>query len=559
MDNQFNQPGGGYSPQDPAGYQNQGFSAGQQGYTVDPYTGQQRYAGAVNPYTGQPTGTVNPYTGQSTGTGTVDPYTGQPVYRNAAEGFGTTAQYPDMSGYSTQQMYQTAYADPGAQQMPYADPGAQQQPYSGDGYQHLFTQLPPEQPPAGFPPQQRKPARRKLTGQEIVRILLALSPLAAAIIIAIVVVIAPQMNPKTAQYDTVATGALTATYSGDCLIVRDETPYDAEDVAGIAYEAQEGSRVERNDLICTVYTTGYSTTAMDTLERYREDMRNYQKQLIEGSTTSDSKLDRLNTEVTNLVTQVRSLVGGAQGSLANVEAQLEMKLQERQLHLEQKYASDKNYAKMQADERLQTQRIASWSKTYSATGPALVSFYSDGYEYSVNASTYGSFEPSEVRSMINGKVPEKTALQKSRKTIYRMVWDGEWYVLFLSDDPDWIPVRGEKYELLLERFGETPVMAEVVDFNQSGGELLVRLKVNSPVEPVMYLRSCEAVLGESVSTLMVNERAICEQEGTTGVMLVEGMTESFIPVSVIHTEGGYAYFQPIQQGFVYEGLKVRLY
>lgn len=536
MDNQFNQPGSGFPPQNPGGYQNPGFGAGQPGYAnpTDHYAGQPGYANPADPYAGQP-GYANP----------ADPYAGQPGYRNAAESYGTTAQYPNMSGYAAQPGYQA----------PYADPGAYQQPYAAGDYQQFTGQMPPEQPPVGFPPQQVKPQRRRLTVSDIALIVVAL----LAVVGFAVWYIYSTYAPEAARYGTIETGSLSATYTGDCLIVRNETPYDAEGVTSIAYDAQEGSRVERNTPVCRVYSTGYSASAISTLQQYREEIRDYQEQMIEESTVYDGTLTRLDTEVMSLVTQVRELIGGARGSLSNLETELTKKIDERQLHLDQKYASDKRFSRMQDDERSQTQRIASWTKQYTATGSALVSFYSDGYEYSVNAETYTAFEPADVRAMINGRVPEKTTLQKSRTTIYRMIRDNEWYVLFLSDDSEWNPVNGETYELLLERFDEKPVTAEVVSFTKSGGELLVRMKVNSPVEPVMYLRACEATLGENVSTMMVNERAIYEQDGMKGVVVVKDQTESFIPVNVIHYEDGYAFFQAIQQGFLFEGMTVILF
>ena len=45
---------------------------------------------------------------------------------------------------------------------------------------------------------------------------------------------------------------LGARYSGDCLIVRSETPYDAEGVTSVDYEAEEGSLVHRGTNICNV-------------------------------------------------------------------------------------------------------------------------------------------------------------------------------------------------------------------------------------------------------------------------------------------------------------------
>jgi len=552
MDNQYNQPGGGYPPQG---------ANGQQGYgsPADPYgMGQQPYANQTGAYPASQQGYAEPY-GTAQQPYQNDPYAmpSQQGYRNAAESFGTTAQYSDMNtGYGSQQVYQQqAYADPGQNQAPYADPGQYQQPYAEDGYQHLFNQGVQEQPPVGFPPQQRKPMKRRMTGSDI-----------ALIVVAVVAVLGfafwylySTYAPEAARYGVIASGALSANHAGDCLIVRNEVPYDAEGVTSIAYDAKEGSRVYRNNLVCRVYTTGYSASVIDLLQQYRGEIRDYQEDLIESSTVYDGKYTRLDTEMMSLVTQVRELVSGGQGSLANLEAQLAQKVEERQQYLDQKYASDQRFSRMQDDERSQTQRIDSWTKQYSATTEALVSFYSDGYEYSVNANTFTTFEPSDVRAMINGRKPEQSTLQKSKTTIYRMVKDDEWYVLFLSDDTEWNPVNGETYELSLERFENTNVTAEVVSFTRSGGELLVRLRVRDSVEPVMYMRTCEAVLGESMSTLMVNERAIYTQDGMNGVVVVEGSTESFIPVNVIHHKDGNAYFQAIQQGFLFENMTVRLF
>ena len=161
--------------------------------------------------------------------------------------------------------------------------------------------------------------------------------------------------------------------------------------------------------------------------------------------------------------------------------------------------------------------------------------------------------------MINGQAPEKTTAQKGKTTIYRMVREGEWYVLFLSDNTDWNPVNGQVYQLQLERFEDSAVYAEVVNFTRSGGELLVRLRVQSPVKPVLYMRTCGAVLGENVATLCVPERAIHTQDGMTGVVVVDGATESFIPVEVIHNDNGNAYFRAIQQGLLFEGMTVLLF
>ncbi len=458
----------------------------------------------------------------------------------------TQSQQPVQQGYPPEQNpYQNGY-------QPY---GGQQQPYAEAGYQYYFDHSQPQvqEQPAGFPVQQLKPQKPKLqlTSFHIAVIVAALGFLGWYLYATLV--------PDAARYGQITSGNLSASHAGDCLIVRNEVPYDAEGVTSVVYDADEGSSVVRSDYICKVYSSGYSTREMNTLRTYRTSIRDYQKKLIEAETTYDAKLNRVTSDVLTYARAVRDLIGGARGSLENQEEKLAEAVTARQVYLKSKYASDQRFSRLFDDELSQTQRIDSWTKQYTAATEGVVSFYSDGYEYGLTGSNYLDFDPRTVRGMINGAMPEKSSAQKGKTTIYRMVENGEWYVLFLSKDTDWNPVNGQVYQLQLERFEDAAVYAEVVNFTRSGGELLVRLKVAGDVRPVLYMRTCGAVLGESLSTLCVPERAIYTQDGMTGVVVVDGSTQSFIPVNVIHHANGNAYFQAIQQSLLFEGMTVLLF
>ena len=523
MDNQYYQPGGGYPPQ-------QGMQP--------PYPPQgMGYPQSGAPQQGHPNAAPGDYAAQVQ-------QAGYQAYTQGMQPVQPMQDTPPQSGY------QSPYGG-------YAQPVNGQQPYAEAGYQHYFDHnqsvMQPETPPMGFPPQQLKEQKPKFR----------ITPFHIAVMVAVLGFLGWYLYvtfvPEAAKYGQITAGALAANHAGDCLIVRSEVPYDAEGVTSVVYDAEEGSSVVRGDNICKVYSSGYSSSQLDTLQQYREEIRNYQMNLMTSETTYDAKLTRANADVLTLAKEVRDLIGGARGSLANQEKLLDAAVDARQQYLKSKYASDQRFSRLFDDELSQSQRIDSWTKQYTATTSAVISFYSDGYEYGLTSSNYTTFEPSEVRAMINGSVPQKSTTQKAKTTIYRMVEDGEWYVLFLSNDTDWNPVNGQIYELQLERFDSTQVYAEVVNFTRSGGELLVRLKVSSDVKPVLYMRVCEAVLGESLSTLCVPERAIHVQDGMTGVVVVEDSTESFIPVNVYHYEGGNAYFQAIQPGLLFEGMTVLLF
>ena len=197
------------------------------------------------------------------------------------------------------------------------------------------------------------------------------------------------------------------------------------------------------------------------------------------------------------------------------------------------------------------QRINSWTKQYTTVSAGIVSFYSDGYEYGLNVNNYESFTPGEIRSMINGTKPARDAIQKGRTTIYRLVKDGYWYVVMLIRDNSLNPVEGTEYELRLENFRDTTVKARVVSFTRMGGELAIRLSVQSSVLPVLYIRSCTGVLGDDVTSLMVPERAIYIQDNMPGIVRVyDNDYAQFIPINVQEKRDGMCYITPIQPGSV---------
>lgn len=365
--------------------------------------------------------------------------------------------------------------------------------------------------------------------------------------------------PEAAAYATVEAGTLGARYKGDALIVRDEVPYDAEGVTSVDYLAQEGSVVYSRTSICEVYSSGYNSRESVTLQDYRDQIKEYQQSLLASDSTPDAQLNRLDSDVIEKAKEIRQMIAGTSGNMLNQESLLDAAIEARQQYLQEKYSIDQRLSRLYDEERAQEQRIASWTKLYIATQECIVSFYSDGYEYGLNMNNYLSFTPSQVRQMYNGQKPELSTTQKGKTTIYRTVQDNNWGVLLLVRDSNWTPVDGQSYELMLEKFEDTHVMATVVSSTRSGGELLVRFQVTSPVEPVLYMRTCTAEVGEYIATLKVPSRAIYEQKDMIGVVVVNGSSQGFIPVNILLRDGDDVYVEAIQQGLLYEGQTVRLF
>lgn len=409
--------------------------------------------------------------------------------------------------------------------------------------------------PAYETPKTGMPGTKK-TSNRTVYVVLSL-----AVLIFAAIVIIRMVAPAQVNFAHVEVGALSARYSGDAVVVRNETVYTQDGVSQIDYKVPEGAMVQRGDPVATVYSSGFSNKEWTTLNNYRAQIKEKQKQLM-ADATGDPKMLNLMSQVTERAMEVQRLVQGTPGSLIRQEELLAQVIMERQVYMKQKYSEDQKLTRLYDDENTQLQRISSWTKQYAPNTDGLVSFYTDGFELALNMNNYNQFTPAQVRKIYQGEVP-KTDNQLSRKavSIYRVVRQEPWVVLMLCNEKEWTPVEGRSYNLLIESFENTIVEAKVESFTRSGGELLVRLLIydTQKLPNVLYIRSCKVQLGENVNSLAVPSRAIYMREGKKGVVMTTEGGEYWTGVEVISDDGQTAYIIPENPGVLYQGVRVRLF
>ena len=364
-------------------------------------------------------------------------------------------------------------------------------------------------------------------------------------------------KPTTAIVETASLGT---THVGDALIVRNESVYNDEGVQNIEYIAREGSVVARGDVVCYVFSTGYDSKQLTTLQGYRDQIKDYQQSLLDGETAFDQKMERLNELVIERGLEVRALVHGARGNLINQETILQDAIDERQAYFRSKYSSDMRLSRLYDDEETQQKHIESWIKQRAATVESIISFYTDGYEYALTPEKYLSYTPAEVRAMYNGIKPVQDITERGKTDIYRLVRKDNYAVLMLVKDSVWTPVEGSMYKLKLENFSTTTVNAQVISYTRSSGELLLRLGIAGDVTSVLYMRTCQAELSEYVDSLLVPKAAIYTQNDQKGVVRVEADGSLvFIPVTIVSEQSDGVYVSPIQTGALVSGQTVRLF
>ena len=386
--------------------------------------------------------------------------------------------------------------------------------------------------------------------------------LAAAVVGVVVFVLMRSMAPGQAAYGYARFGSLSSRYAGDAVVVRSETVYAQEGVSQIGYDVAEGSSVDRGTVVATIYTSGFSAREWITLQNYRNQIKEHHKSLISNA-SSDSRLLSLTTQVRERALEAQRLVQGSRGSLSGQEVLLGEAMQALRTYIRQKFPDDQKLSRLYDEERNQLQRIATWSKQFAAPHNGLVSFYTDGFESALNMTNYADYTPAQVRSMYSGHVPQMQEKTPSRNStdVYRLVRSEPWVVLMLCSDQDWTPITGRSYELLIENFDNIVVRATVESFTRSGGELLLRLRVDDTekLPNVLYIRSCRVQVGESVNTLQVPSRAIYVQNGRKGVVMATEGGEYWTGVEVVSDDGSVAYIVPESPGVLFDGVPVRLF
>ena len=101
----------------------------------------------------------------------------------------------------------------------------------------------------------------------------------------------------------------------------------------------------------------------------------------------------------------------------------------------------------------------------------------------------------------------------------------------------------------LTGFDNYVLPARVESFTRIGGDLLLRMRILSSVEPVLNIRTCGATVGDFVSGVYVPIRALYTLDNMIGVVVLEGGLQTFVPVTVIsYPDEDTAFVRPTLSG-----------
>jgi len=344
---------------------------------------------------------------------------------------------------------------------------------------------------------------------------------------------------------------------GHGVIVRDERLEDTENITSIDFIAEEGALVKRDEAICSVFSAGYNILELERLDRVRMELQAYHRDRLSRSRGVESQLDDMQGKIEGLTDNIRHVVQRTRrGSLINLEKQLKDELRSRQEYLRTYFPDDNNLITYYNNEKTQLNKIGSSTRTLTADEESLVSFYTDGYENTVNAQTFMNLTRNDVHNVLAGRPLPQDIVVRGQQPIYRAIVPDVWYVLLLVNDRDWNPGEGQEYKMQLEGFQEYLVDATVINSMRVGNEVLVRMAVHSDVRPVLNIRTTRMVVGEFVDGFSIPIEAVIEQGGVMGVVVANAPSPQFVPVTVVSQDRRRAYIRPVYAGSLAEGQRI---
>jgi len=376
------------------------------------------------------------------------------------------------------------------------------------------------------------------------------------ILLAILVIVFLIVKPRIRfgeKVEVLSIASSAYTHTTPAVIIRNETLVTAESITRVEYVAAENTLVYPGDTVAYMYSTGYSETELKKLETARENIQAYHKTKLENIIDSDLErldliVDQRALEFTNLVTHENG------GNLIIVNRLLETAMVNRQEYMRSNMRNDMKLNKLYSEENARLSSISSWRVESIADDEGVVSFYTDGYERYINGSNIAGLSMEDMEKVLAGEELGDTSVRE--KDVYRIVDQDNWYVAVVTDSSVWNPVVDQEYYLQFEGFEDLGFTATVSTVSQRDNRVLAVFSIDSPMGALIYQRTGNAKVSITHTGISVSTEAIYEDNGKTGVWLYDVPGGTFVPVTVLLTDGDTALIQPEVDGALSAGQRV---
>lgn len=221
---------------------------------------------------------------------------------------------------------------------------------------------------------------------------------------------------------------------------------------------------------------------------------------------------------------------------------MEALLDERMSYLQTVVVPNDQLRAYYAQEKQLNDTINEWAQVVTAEQGGAVSFYFDGCEQLMTKENIGSFTRVALNEVSSGKTVSTSEKEQGSVPLYRVVNEGEWYVVLLSDKkiPEMFP--GNTFTMVFDDYLDTQHTGTVFNIqeleNNDGYVYTIQVKDN--IGPMIGDRRVTARTVTTIEGMRVPKSCIRNEDGLD---YVERITGEYVPVLVIGSDGGNVFIQ----------------
>lgn len=331
-------------------------------------------------------------------------------------------------------------------------------------------------------------------------------------------------------------GDVSTELKASSVIVREESTVSTEKYQKITFSAVEGDVVANGQEIARVYKRGFPEETLVSLQRVEREILERQKMLIAGTSAEEAYLD-IERRIEDVAERVRETArDGKADDMQALENELKETQNERQVYLEANVTADTELEKLYAERDGLDANIAEWERSIvNSSGSGTISFYFDGYERVINASSLSMINSALINSVVKGGNTASTTTgdASSEKALYRLVNTNNWYIAFVTNaDEPFRTVQGERYEVTFPDYSDTVYHATAVAPAVTDASVVNFLKFDTEIGEFLNIRSVSAVIKKSASGLMVPIDMIGYSAGEPYLLVLYGKEPVAVAVNV---------------------------
>jgi putative membrane fusion protein len=339
------------------------------------------------------------------------------------------------------------------------------------------------------------------------------------------------------------------TYTGDfaSVIIRDETVYEAENYDKAVFIAAEGAKVKKGTAIAQVYEWGYNDNILNSLLDLQNKIKQYQENTILKDVVNVD-LTKYNEDIQKKTDEIHEVIaGGKEGDIITLERELKELMTKRKNYLKEAAKADDELTELYTDEEARLNRIKEWQVDIKAKTDGYLSFYFDGCEQFMNVKNLDKLNKKNIDSILKGDTTNLVEDDHASRPLYRLVTANKWYVLIYCDKKVVEFNKNQKFSFSFQDIYDKKYNGKLLSEREDARGYIYTFLMSDDVSSLLRVRRINVTIDNTFSGIKVPEGAIKNDNGVTGVYVVQENKSVFVPVTVLIKKGGESIVAPVNK------------